>query len=412
MYNREAYVDVYPFTRQAEGEQVIVGRVETGTFLALPCEALEVLDGLAAGKSVGEVQDLFQEKHGETPEMEEFLGLLESKGFVWPRNQARPDATAAGSAAEPPAARRVRYHFANFPEDLAQKLFGRAALAGFAVLTVLACGALALAPSLIPGPSALFFPDHRTLSILALMTISYAALFVHEMAHLVAARAVGVKSRMGISHRLWYLVAETDLTGLWSVPKRQRYLPLLAGMGIDVACSDLLILLLFAVHMKWIVPPVFVARLLPAILFSFLMRLVWQLFLFLRTDLYYVITNLLSCKSLLQDTENFLRNRLARVFSFISPVDQSGVPAAEMKVVRVYAVVWVVGRAAALALLLLITIPLMVRYIGSIATTLRAGFSVSPYHFVDSLILAVYSLIPLTLGTALWIRSMLQRKRS
>jgi hypothetical protein len=132
----------------------------------------------------------------------------------------------------------------------------------------------------------------------------------------------------------------------------------------------------------------------------------------LRTDIYYIIASLLNCKNLLQDTENFLRNLLAGMFSSISPVDQAGVPADEMRVVRGYAVVWVMGRAAAIALLLLITIPLTIRYIASIAVTLQAGFTVSPYRFVDSLALAVYTLIPLTLGMALWFRSMLQRKRS
>ena len=67
------------------------------------------------------------------------------------------------------------------------------------------------------------------------MTIfTYGGIFVHELAHLIAARAVGVNSRMGISHRLWYLVAETDLTGLWSVTRNQRYLPMLAGMIVDL----------------------------------------------------------------------------------------------------------------------------------------------------------------------------------
>jgi hypothetical protein len=50
---------------------------------------------------------------------------------------------------------------------------------------------------------------------LLVMVIGYATVFLHEMAHLVAARgAVGVSSRLGISHRLWYLVAETDMTGV------------------------------------------------------------------------------------------------------------------------------------------------------------------------------------------------------
>jgi putative peptide zinc metalloprotease protein len=408
MYTRKDCVQVYPFTRQVEGEQVVIGQVEAGTFLAIPLEAVEVLDDLAAGKSVGEVQDLYYQRYGEIPELEEFLGLLESKGFVWPGGSA----TGSGNAANPLNGRRVRYHFSGFPETLARKLFGKSALLILATVTAIACGVAIFEPALIPGPSSLYFPEHRAISIIILMMISYASLFIHEMGHLVAARAVGVNSRLGISHRLWYLVGETDLTGLWALPKRQRYLPLLAGMLVDIACSDLLVLLLALNHAQLVILPVFIVRLIRAILFSFFVRLLWQFFLFLRTDMYYVIASLFNCKNLLRDTEDFIRNKLFAIGFFSSAVDQSGIPVLEMRVVRGYSVVWILGRIAAFSFLLLISVPLAVRYVSSVSAVLRAGFAVDPYGFVDSLALAAYSLIPLTLGFALWMRSLLQRKRS
>lgn len=409
MYSRDALVAVQSFTRQREGEDVIIGRPETGVFLAIPPEAVEVLDHLAEGRTVGEVFDLYQEKYGEAPDMEDFLGLLEEKGIVRP-------ATQNGNQPAAPAARkqpgRLKYHFSGFPETLAKRIFGWPALAVGATVAILAVAAVVRHPSLAAGPRSLYFPDHRTLSWTILIAASYATLFVHELGHLVAARALGINSRMGIGHRLWYLVAETDLTGLWSVPKQKRYLPLISGTLVDAFSGALLILLLFGQEEHWFTLSTLVTRLLRAMVFTYLARVVWQCFLFIRTDFYYVIANFFNCKNLLGDTEAFLRNQLARVIHGIRMVDQSGVPEAERRVVRVYAWFWVAGRVAALAALIMITIPLAGRYITNLAAAFKTGYSANPGNFIDAVLLSSYFLIPFSVGLALWIGGFVRRERT
>jgi hypothetical protein len=98
MYTRDTVISVQPFTRQVEGEDVIIGRVETGVFLAIPFEAVEVLDALAQGKTIGEVSDLYQQKYGEAPDLDDFLHELESKGIVGPRGQDESGAGATSKA--------------------------------------------------------------------------------------------------------------------------------------------------------------------------------------------------------------------------------------------------------------------------------------------------------------------------
>ena len=410
MYSPDTLVSVHPFTRQPEGEEVIIGRLETGVFLAVPPEAVEVLEYLAQGKSVGEASEIFRQAHGEVPDLDEFLDLLEAKGIVRPLAAGNSGKSEGVNAVAQPA--QLRYHFSNFPSALAQWIFS---------LPVLACcfGAMAFAvvlvvrvPGLLPGPRDLYFPDHRTLSWTILILSSYATLFLHELGHLVAARALGINSRMRISHRLWYLVAETDLTGLWSVEKAKRYLPLLAGALIDATSGAVLLLLLFAHNQKWLAISAIGVRVLRAMVFTYMMRLVWQCFLFVRTDFYYVIAGFFNCRNLLGDTENFLRSQAARVLPWFRPVNQSAIPAAEQRVIRVYSVIWVAGRIAALTLLVAISIPVFIRYVQNLAGVLGAGYSAHPGDFVDALLLAAYFLIPFIVGLALWIGSLLRRERN
>jgi hypothetical protein len=226
------------------------------------------------------------------------------------------------------------------------------------------------------------------------------------MAHLLAARAVGVGSRLGISHRLWTLVAETDMSGLWGVPRNRRYLPLLAGPLVDAASASLLILTLFAQHRGWLSVPGGLARLLPAMLLVYLLSLLWQCFFFVRTDFYYAIANFFNCKSLLGDTEAFLRNRLASAVPFLRVVDQSHIPEREMRVVRAYTFVWIVGRLLALSALVFIHVPLVINYFALVSATLSAGYHASARIYLDTLVMATLAVLPVLAGLWLWLRSL------
>jgi hypothetical protein len=416
LFTADARVQVYPFTRQAEGGEVVIGRPDTGVFLALPAEAVELLDLLAAGATVGRAQELYHAKHGETPEMEEFLGFLAGKGLV--RRIAAPGeapppapkAAAIAPRAAPVAAKR--YHFTNIPQEVAQALFGRAALTAAAFVVVLAALAVLWTPGLFPGRRDLLFHHDKTLMTLCLVLLGYSTVFLHEMAHLAAARARGVNSRLGISRRMWVLVAETDMTALWSVPRRQRYLPILAGPLLDVTSGALLLLLLFAERREWLALPVPVVELMRAMCFVYLMRLLWQCFFFVRTDFYYVIANFFGCKRLMWDTQVYLQNLFRRWRgSRLPQIDQGHLPTPERRVIQGYSYIWVLGRGLALFTLVFVTIPVLYHYLSTAAHTLRAGFTGDRYAFFDALFIFIFNLVPLLIGLGWWIGSLVRRGR-
>jgi putative peptide zinc metalloprotease protein len=409
MYTRHTLFAVQPFSRQREGEEVIIGSAATGVFLAVPPEAVELLEHLAQGKSVGDAADLYQQSHGEVPDLDHFLGFLETKGIIEPLVENSGYGIAPSRSRQPS---RPRYHFGNFPQSLAQRLFSRPVLSVCFLLITLALVAIGRYPSLMPVPGDLYFSDHRTLTWTILLAANYATIFVHELGHLIAARAAGVSSRMGISNRLWYLVAETDLTGLWAVPKRQRYLPLLAGVLIDAVSAALLILLLFADCQEWLVLPSLGVRLMRAMAFTYLMRILWEFFFFVRTDLYYVIATLFNCKNLLGDTQVFLRNQLARIIPRIRPVNQSAIPASERRMIRAYAGLWMAGRVWAVATLFLVTVPVSLSYARNLAGALKAGYSANPSNFTDAVVLTACFFLPVMAGLMLWVGGILRRERT
>ena len=326
----ETRVTVYPFAHRVEGDEAIIANTTRSSFLAIPTPALDLLADLATGRTVGPAQAAFAQKYGETPDMEDFLELLAREGFITPSAPAPGDSLPEDEdPLAPPVGPAQRYHFEQISVQTARRLFSWPVLLSCGLLISLAIVAIAREPSLLPPPTVMVFKQNLTPLTLTMTSFILVTIFLHEMAHLVAARAAGVPARLGVSNRLWYLVAETDMTGVWLASRRQRYLAFLAGPLLDATASSVLILLLWT-NRHWLSLPLIAVLLCQGFLFTYIVRLLWQCYFFLRTDFYHVIAAFFNCKNLLGDTERWLRNQLARVWPALPVVDQSAIPAAEL----------------------------------------------------------------------------------
>lgn len=408
-YGKSDLIEVRAFTRQKEGDEIVIGIPVANAFLSLPPEAVEILDNLSLGKTVGEARSEFARAYGIEPDIDDLLQCLEQRGFVRPRGRGIADRPLS-KRADDRANGDVRYHFEKIPESVAKRFFGPLPMAIYLATIAAALIAAVLQPSLIPGRSSLVFSEHRTAKIVGLSLLAYGTIFLHEFAHLLAARAQGVKSRIGISHRLWILVAETDMTGLWAVPSRQRYLPVLAGPLLDSFSAALLVLLLFAQNENAFTLDPTVEQLVRAMIFIYLIRLLWQCYLFVRTDFYYVITNFFGCKNLMKDTQVFITNLFLRAVGSKKLTDQTYIPLRERRVIRMYSVLWVLGRGVALFSLFFITLPILFRYLGGARFALQQGYAGDHYKFIDSVAVGVLNLMPLVIGLTLWITSLVRRR--
>jgi len=404
----ESRVQFLPFTRQADGLEVVVGRLETSTFLALPLEAFEVMELLAAGKTLREAQEIFAAQHGEIPDVEFLVEVLAGKGFVAHAGDEDPQALPGVSS---PRQTVQRFHFTGIPQSVAQAIFSRPALILSAVIVALALATAASHPGLIPGWRALFFRRNMTLMTLSLMAIGLFTTFLHEMAHLVAARAKGVLSRLSISSRMWVLVAETDMTGVWSLPRRDRFLPLLAGPLFDLVLGSLLFLILFASQQGWISVPLLLGRLLAALVLGCFMRLLWQCFFFVRTDFYFVYATFFGCKNLMKDTRDYLKNRLLELKGKAPGTDQAHIPPHEMRAIRIYSLFWILGRALAYLSLLVITLPLTWNYLRYLGSNLLHFRTLDRHLAIDSMLIVVIQLSFTLTGLGLWLKSFRPTRR-
>lgn len=402
-YADDTVVRVHPFAHRPDGEMVTIGDLHRQVFVSIPPEGLVILECLIAGQTVAQARGQYQATFGDDPDIQDFLAALEAAGLVEPvttTGTAASGSDLSGRAAptgslgwiDPPRARRV---------CRPPVLIGAIAVVVAAVVLV------AADPAVVPGPRVLVFTHDLAAVTLGLFAFSLAGVAAHEVAHLVAARAAGVPARITLSHRLWILVAETDMTGIWLASKRARYAAFLAGPLVDAVSGSVFVALLYFQRQGWIRLSPFEAQLAGACLWVYLLRLFWQCFVFVRTDFYFVAATAFNCKNLLADTQDYLNNHLAKFIAARAWVDQSSVPAAEMRVVRWYSLVWLAGRAAALATLFFVTLPVMGAYVATMAPMLVGRRS--RYSVADAAVFAAVTFGVIGAGLVLWARSMFRQ---
>jgi putative peptide zinc metalloprotease protein len=324
-----------------DGDDVLLGDPATGTFVAVPAVGGVVVRALLEGATTAEAGDRAAEFAGEPVDVEDFLSVLAELGFLAEGDPVAPVPTAPvqqrGWTGGPPAY-RVR------------PFFSRPAWCVYAAAAVWVVGCFLVRPDLWPRPADAFVSTDLGVSLLVLLPLTYVLVGLHEAGHWLAARALGLQTRFGLDRRLFFLVFETDLSQLWSVPRRSRYGPQLAGLAVDaVVLSGLL-------AAEIVAGPV---PLLPALVFVLVVSSLWQCLVFLRTDLYGVLVTATGCRDLWRVKSLLLRQAFGRLDAG-QRAELDRADPRDVSVGRWFRWVWLAGYPLAAGYLALFYLPLLV----------------------------------------------------
>lgn len=278
----------HPLTFVEERDGITVGRSDTESYAVLPADGAALLRRLAEGMPLSDAADWYRAKFGEFVDMTDFVATLHDLGFVRVEGE---------ELADPP---KVRF------QALGRAAFSPVAWVCYISIAVGCVLVMTAHPQLRPHAQNVFFSSSLIVVQIGLALAQLPAVLWHESFHVLAARRLGLPSRLGISRRLYFVVLETELNGLLGVPRKQRYLPFLAGMVADVLLFSGLTLFAAADvsgGLSW------AGRLALALAFTVLLRLAWQFYMFLRTDLYYVFVTALGCTNLHEVASAYLRGR-------------------------------------------------------------------------------------------------------
>ncbi|MFC9531568.1 hypothetical protein [Streptomyces sp. NPDC056975] len=389
-------VRLHELAARPDGEEWIVGRMSTGRFVALPDDGKRCLDLLGQGLSLPEVAARIQEETGEEIDVPDFVEALIELGFV-----AAADGHDLPSEAVPtPPLARIRGHHVRWMLNPFVPL----------LIGMLICAAVVVQVSRAPVPltyRSLLWSSHGSLVIGMSAAAGWTLLLVHECAHLLVARATGVPGRMRLGTRLQFLVVQTDISGIELAPRRHRLTAYLAGIATNLAVAATGVLAASLAD-----PGTTLHRLLSALTLLALLPLPFQLLVFMRTDLYFVLQDLTRCRDLFGDGAAYARyaaRRLVRVAhrALPAPEDPSReLPDHERRAVRTYSVVLVVGTALCLLFLAAVTLP------ADVTLFARAVSGLGPDHSWTRNLDATAVMAALGGMHLLWLRTWWRRRRT
>ena len=386
--------DVIELSIQPDGDQWLVGSTERSDFYQLPAEGVHVLRLLQQGQPVAAIAASCQQKFFEPIDVDAFIEQLLEIGFIHRAGQRRV------AAAEPtPVQEGKRLRF-SMSRRTALRFFSLPALALYAAIVGCAIWLMASDASLRPKLSALYFEDRLSLTLVLLLILYSCTALLHEFGHMIAAARRGVASKLGIGNRLWMIVAEADLTNILSLPRSQRYLPLLAGMAVD-AISICSITSIMAV-LQYFDANAYVIHLLQALILQVLISISWQFNFFLKTDVYYAICNYFGYADLDRDARHYLRSLLHRCsFGAIGTAPEP-YPYHRLDVVRYFAFAWVAGRLLAIAFLAIVLVPTLARYAAAFYGAITDSSTVT-YSAWDVGLFVLISSALMGTGMYLWL---------
>ncbi|MCX5259196.1 hypothetical protein OOK27_34555 [Streptomyces canus] len=376
-------VRLHALDSRPDGDEWIVGRRATGRFVALPEVGKQALDLLGQGLPPDEVGERLRARTGDDVDVPDFVEALLGLGFV-----AEVDGRVIDQEPPPrPALARIRPRHVRW-------LLSPAVPAAVVLL---------IAVTLLTRPPVPL--DHRTLlwsshgsAVLALgAAVGWSLLLLHECAHLLTARATGVAGRMRLGTRLQFLVMQTDISGIELAPRRHRLTAYLAGIATNLTVACLAAL---AAGVTTGTP----RRVLAAVALLALLPLPFQLLVFIRTDLYFVLQDLTRCRDLFGDGAAYTKYRARRLLRRrgrrTDDRDPSlELPTHERRAVRVYSVVLVVGTTLCLAFFAAVTLPADLTLFAR--AVVESGTGRSVWDRLDGIAVVV------TLGGlhALWLRT-------
>jgi hypothetical protein len=377
-------VRFHPLSILREGDEVTVGRLDDErAFVVLPHDGAELLLRLREGMTLAAAAEWYYASFGEQVDIQDFVADLTELGFI------------ANGAESTPQDRPIRW------QRLGKVVFSPAGLLCYLLLIGLFGFAVHRNHHLVPTYHNVFFTHYLSVLVLVSFFGQPPLALVHEAAHALAGRRLGLPSKLSIGRRLYYVVFQTTMDGLVTVPRAKRFLPIIAGMLADTVMLMLLTLLAAATE-RSDGQPSGIGPLALSLAYLTLFRVIWQFWFFLQTDIYYLVVTVLGCLDLQQVSRQRVGNAVARMLGRPRRYDPARWHPRDRSVSRWYAWLLVAGYGFSLVSLLFGMAP-VVKRIFSAAYRRLEGHG-SAVGIADSVLFLVLTLTELAVALLIGLR--------
>lgn len=318
----EAKIILRPLAIRQDRKSYIVEDVTSHEYYEMPKIFVDAIEMIQKNKALGEIEvELNKQYPSENVDLIDFANQLIELELVKEID---------GKEISYQQLNDTSSGFSWIPPTFARLFFHKWSMSGFGLLFFINIILFLWNPDLIPSYRDVFVFDVMSFNILAWIFITFCTVMVHEFGHVFAARAHDLPTTMGISHRLFFVVFETDLSRAWSLSPKERNVLYLGGVCFDQ------VVLFGALIGQLLVPT---ADLLAIIVLDVFIRTIFQCCLYMKTDFYYVLENVTGCYNLMENGKQYV----SRWLPFIREQEQTETFTGEEKIVKMYALFYIAG---------------------------------------------------------------------
>ncbi|WP_010677822.1 hypothetical protein [Bacillus timonensis] len=364
---KETLLTLHDIEVREGSKYYIVEDLLTQEFYEMPLVCIDALDLIQKGMRLGEIEEVLTKSYPN-----EEINLIDFGEQLLELNLVL---SIDGEEIIHKLEQKKKLGFEWIPSELGKALFNKYTPYIYGVLFIINIGIFSIRPSLFPHYKDLFVFDLLSLNIIVLGFMSLFLVLIHEFGHILAIRSFNLPTRLDISHRLYLLVFETDLSLAWKLPAKQRNILYLSGVCFDnVVLFIALMLQLFGpIHSQMF------SGLIGLIIFDVVVRIVFQACIYMKTDFYYLFENVTGTYNLMENSILSIKN----IFSRTKRKNNELFPGEE-KIVVSYSIFYIIGLILTFGLFFIYYLPQLLYMIINIIP----GFSrpISEPYFWDAIL--------------------------
>ncbi|CAG9610535.1 hypothetical protein [Pseudoneobacillus rhizosphaerae] len=343
-------------------DEFTIGDPHTGEFLRVPKVAVDVIEMLDGQISIGEVKEAVSKKYNEDVDVIDFVMTILDCKMVYSIN---------GKVLHTSINREPLLIL----RRLGSFFFSNVLVCLYAVAFLAVLFLFIVNPASFPKFQDLFIYETVGISTLNIVVVAWILTLVHEVGHLLAASKENISTRIRLNLRMIWLVAETDMTGLWARPKNNRYVPFLAGMMWDV------VIIFACLIIQQVTNHPLIIGYSKLIVFLVLFAFLFQFIIFLRTDIYFVVSNWKNTSALHQNSLMFL----SKIILKKNLPEWDHLPEYEKKNAVWFGFLYGIGGIIAISLFLYFQVPPVLYGVSLVYKSITV-YGIDSYYFWDSAI--------------------------
>lgn len=325
---KKSKVKFYRLFDHKEEDEYVIGREDTEEFIGAPEVGHAALRFLKQGKTIKQTEKLLKPKYGDTDVLD-FANKLKREGFI----------KSIGGKPVHDKHKKV-HHVLNWikPKHVSWLYSGPAYFMYFLIILT-ALVVMMTFTQYLPRYKDFFFHESLTVIYLVSFFLGWLVVAGHELSHFLAVRSLGVPASFSIGNRLYFLVAETNISDIWEIEPRRMYRAYLAGIVYDILVLSMAVLLMYLNDIHMIYIGLLFYKLLKWLVLIQVISFLWQFLFFMETDIYYVVSNYFRMSDLMADTKNYVKNIWRRLkHKRPKPL---GMTEKEMKIIKIYSGFWI-----------------------------------------------------------------------